>query len=129
MDFETCEIGGVDPEDEMAEVLAEVPAGTSANIPAACGQDDPKPEYFQYKDEGCTYARSCLGCPYDCCLYEGRRGKRSSMAEIRSREIKKQYKSGRNVKELVDIFRVSNKTIYRAVKTARRKKRKGAVKK
>jgi hypothetical protein len=121
MDFETCEICGVDTEEATG-----MPEQTSSGVPAGSGQNDPKPEYFQYKDEGCTYARSCLACPYDHCLYEGRRGKRSSMTAIRSKEIKRQFKMGRNVKELVDIFGVSNQTIYRAIKTARRKKRKGA---
>jgi hypothetical protein len=120
MDFKTCEICGVDPADILAD--------TSTGVSAVCGQADPKPEYFQYKDEGCTYARSCLACPYERCLYDGRRGKRSSMTEIRSKEIKRLFKSGRNVKELVDIFGVSNKTIYRAIKTSGKKKRKGAEK-
>jgi len=120
MDFETCEICGTDLADASAETLAD--------ISAQSGQADPKPEYFQYKDEGCTYARSCLACPYARCLYDGGRGKRSAMMDIRSREIKKLFKSGRNVKELVDIFGVSNKTIYRAIKTSGKKKRKGVVK-
>jgi hypothetical protein len=112
MDFETCEICGADPE----------------KVSAGCGQADPKPEYFQYKDEGCTYARSCLACPYDRCLYDGQQGKRNAMMKLRSKEIKRLFKSGRNVKELVDIFGVSNKTIYRAIKTRSKKKRKGAIK-
>jgi hypothetical protein len=124
MDFETCEICGVD----LANIPADASADVSAETPAVSQQADPKPEYFQYKDEGCNYARSCLACPYDRCLFDGQHGKRSAMTQIRSREIKKLFKSGRNVKELVDIFGVSNKTIYRAINTTRRKKRKGVNK-
>ena len=109
MDFETCEICGVDPEEN----------------PAGCGQADPKPEYFQYKDEGCAYARACLACPYERCLYDGRLGKHRAMRQFRTREIKRLFKSGRNVKELVDIFGVSDRTVYRAIKSGK-KKRKGA---
>jgi hypothetical protein len=108
MDFETCEICGADPEQD----------------PDGRGQADPKPEYFQYKDEGCAYARACLACPYEWCLYDGRLGKHRAMRQFRTREIKRLFKSGRNVKELVDIFGVSDRTVYRAIKTAGKKKTK-----
>ena len=114
MDFETCEISGTD--------LADISADTSDGK----GQDDPKPEYFQYKDEGWTYARACLACPYDRCLYDGRQGKHRAMYQFRSREIKRLFKSGRNVHELVEIFGVSVRTVYRAIKSPGKKKRKGA---
>jgi hypothetical protein len=116
MDFETCEISGTDQEIE------------TAGITAGYGQADPKPEYFQYKDEGCKYARSCLACPYSKCLYDGRLGKHRAMRQFRTREIKRLYKSGRSVPELMEIFGVSDRTVYRAIKTASRKKRKGAEK-
>jgi hypothetical protein len=106
MDFETCEICGVNQEKAQA----------------GYGQADPRPEYFQYKDEGCAYARSCLACPYSKCLYDGRLGKHRAMRQFRTREIKRLFKSGRNVKELMDIFGVSDRTVYRAIKTGCRLK-------
>jgi predicted DNA-binding transcriptional regulator YafY len=48
------------------------------------------------------------------------------MRQFRTREIKRLYKSGRSVAELMEIFGVSDRTVYRAIKTAGRKTRKGA---
>jgi hypothetical protein len=112
MEFETCEISGA------------VPETPAAGLP----QTDPKPEYVQYKDEGCTYARACLSCPYERCLYEARCGKRSAMTGYRAREIRNRFKSGCTVKDLARMFGVTARTVYRAIEAPHKKKQKGAKK-
>ncbi len=102
MDFELDEICGDDLEEE--------------NPAAGNYQADHKPEYFQYKDEGCAYAQSCLSCPFPKCLYEGKGGGPKQYKKMRNKEIKKLSRSGQKVKELAQRFKISERTIRRALK-------------
>ncbi len=56
MVLKTREIGGDNPEKTLDQ-----------NTPQ---ENDLKPEYCQYRDEGCEYARACLECPFPQCLYD-----------------------------------------------------------
>ncbi|MDD5339134.1 MAG: hypothetical protein PHG35_06990 [Dehalococcoidales bacterium] len=105
MVFETCEISG----DTLKKELP----------PDAPQPKDLRPEYCQYRDEGCEYARSCLECPFPRCLFEEPRGRQRWMKQTRDREIKRLYDGGKKVKELATIFSVSQRTIQRALKRKR----------
>ncbi|MHB8105680.1 MAG: hypothetical protein ACYDG5_09135 [Dehalococcoidales bacterium] len=103
MVLETCEISGVDPEEEQ-----EKPNQQEADL---------KPEYCHYRDEGCEYAKACLDCPFPQCLYDEPRGHQRWMKQTRDKEIKRLANIGKKVKELAIIFGVSQRTIQRALKS------------
>lgn len=104
MDLATREIGDDVPGMDKEE--------TSQHEP------DLPPEYCRYRDEGCEYAASCLGCPFPQCLYDEPRGRQRWLKESRNREINRLYTGGRGVKELAELFGVSKRTIQRALKSA-----------
>jgi hypothetical protein len=95
--FENC---GFEPENENQEDNR--------------GQADPRPEYFQYRDEGCKRAESCLDCPFTRCFYD-RPGTRQRQRVNRGRDedIKALRQSGKTVKQLSRYFKVSQRTIER----------------
>jgi hypothetical protein len=101
MDFVTREIGGAETE-KQEEIHTSTP--------------DLPPEYCHYRDEGCEYAESCLGCPFPQCLYDEPRGRQRWLKELRNREIKRLFTGGWGVKELAGLFGVSQRTIQRALK-------------
>lgn len=104
MDLMTREISDAAPEPEKEKT----------------GQDeqDLRPEYCRYKDEGCEYARACLDCPFPQCLYDEPRGRQRWLKELRSREINRLFEAGRRVRELAVMFDVSDRTVQRAVRGA-----------
>lgn len=78
---------------------------------------DLPPEFCHYRDEGCELADSCLNCPFPQCLYEQPRGKQRWLKKARDREIVRLFQSkGKSVKELAQVFGVSERTIQRALK-------------
>jgi hypothetical protein len=79
-------------------------------------EKDFKPEYCQYRDEGCEYAKACLDCPFPQCLYDEPRGRQHWMKQTRDKEIKRLFDQGKKVKELAIIFGVSQRTIQRALR-------------
>jgi hypothetical protein len=79
-------------------------------------EKDLPPEYCQYKDEGCEYAKSCLDCPFPQCLYDEPRGRQRWLKELRNKEINRQFEAGRKIRELAVMFDVSDRTVQRAVK-------------
>jgi hypothetical protein len=103
----TREICGVDPEKKNA-------AGRLT------GPDLP-PEYCHYKDEGCECAASCLACPFPQCLYDEPRGKQRWFKNLRNKEIKKLFSTGRKVEDLAVMFGVSPRTIQRALNEGQKK--------
>jgi hypothetical protein len=101
MVLETREIGGDTPEERQEQRNQ-----TSKDL---------KPEYCQYRDEGCEYAKVCLECPFPQCLYDEPRGRQRWMKQTRDKEIKRLFNEGKKVKELTVIFGVSQRTIQRAL--------------
>jgi len=101
MVLETREIGGADPEERQQQ-----------NDQT---DHDLKPEYCQYRDEGCEYARACLECPFPQCLFDEPRGRQRWMKQTRDKEIKRLFNKGKKGKELATIFGVSQRTIQRAL--------------
>jgi hypothetical protein len=103
MILELDEICGAAPEEDLPE-------------DGRC-QTDPKPEYFQYRDEGCRRADSCLECPFSRCFYDGR-GKRSGRThEKRNRAIIRLYRAGKSTLQLAKRFKVTRRTIERVLET------------
>jgi hypothetical protein len=101
MVMETCEISGAGPEEEHEKITPENP--------------DCKPEYYSYQDEGCEYAGACLKCPFPQCVYDTPHGRQGWLKNMRNKEIRKIYNSGKNVKELAETFGVSRRTVQRAL--------------
>jgi hypothetical protein len=101
MDLMTDEISGAAPELETEKTEKK--------------ERDLRPEFCQYRDEGCEYAKACLDCPFPQCLYDEPRGHQRWLKEIRDKEIKRLYEAGRNFRELATIFDVSDRTVHRAV--------------
>ncbi|NLL90290.1 MAG: hypothetical protein GX226_04215 [Dehalococcoidales bacterium] len=75
------------------------------------------PEYCHYRDEGCELAASCLNCPFPECIFEQPGGKRRLLMEQRNNEIARLFKDEKkSIKELALLFKVSIRTIQRALK-------------
>ena len=81
---------------------------------------DRRPEFCQYRDEGCELAGSCLDCPFALCKYDQPGGKQLWMNRVRNREIARLHANeGRKIKELAEMFGISERTVQRILKTAR----------
>ena len=102
MDLVTSEIGDAEPE---------VKEENSKDAP------DLPPEYCHYRDEGCEYAESCLGCPFPQCLYDEPRGRQRWLKALRNKEINRLFTGGWGAKELALMFGVSQRTVQRALKS------------
>ncbi len=80
---------------------------------------DLPPEYCRYQDEGCEFAESCLNCPLPICIYDEPGGKQRLLKRQRAREMAKLFTNeGKGIKELAQIFGVSQRTVQRALKVA-----------
>ena len=80
---------------------------------------DLPPEYCHYRDEGCELADSCLECPFPKCIYDEPGGKQRWLKKLRAREMARLFTdNGKRVKELAQMFGVSQRTVQRALKTA-----------
>ncbi len=75
------------------------------------------PEHCHYRDEGCELADSCLNCPFPECIFEQPGGKRRLLMAQRNGEIARLFEhEKKSVKELAHIFKLSIRTIQRALK-------------
>jgi len=80
---------------------------------------DLPPECHHYQDEGCEFAESCLNCPLPVCIYEEPGGKQRLLKRQRAREMARLFTDeGKGVKELAQIYGISQRTVQRALKTA-----------
>jgi AraC-like DNA-binding protein len=80
---------------------------------------DLPPEYCHYRDEGCELAESCLNCPFAECIYDKPGGKQRWLKRLRDRKMAECYTvDGKGIKELAQMFGVSQRTVQRALKTA-----------
>lgn len=84
---------------------------------------DLPPEYCHYRDEGCELAESCLNCPFPACIYDMPRGKQQLLKGRRDRQILRQFKEGKGVKELAAAFGISQRTVQRVLKGYRNNNR------
>jgi len=86
-------------------------AGTELDLP---------PEYCHYRDEGCELADSCLNCPFPECIYDQPGGRQRWLKRQRDKEIVRLFSTGgKEIKELVLMFGVSQRTVQRALKRAK----------
>ena len=84
------------------------------------GETDLRPEYCRYRDEGCELAESCLECPFAKCIYDEPGGKERWLKRLRDREIVRLHIiEGKKVKELLEMFGISERTVQRTLKAAR----------
>ncbi len=80
---------------------------------------DLPPEFCRYHDEGCEFASSCLNCPLPLCVYDEPGGRQRILKRRRAEEMARMYTTeGKGVKELAEIFKVSQRTVQRALKRA-----------
>lgn len=80
---------------------------------------DLPPEYCRYQDEGCEFAESCLNCPLPVCVYEEPGGKRRLLKKQRAKEMARLHTiEGKGISELAQIYRVSQRTVQRALRAA-----------
>jgi hypothetical protein len=81
---------------------------------------DLRPEFCNYKDEGCELADSCLNCPFSRCIFDERAGKQRWLKGRRAKEISRLHiVEGKKLKELAAMFGVSERTVQRALKKAK----------
>ena len=83
---------------------------------------DALPDYFDYRDEGCSLFPSCLRCPLPRCRYDepagGGKGRRPTKM-LRDKEMLRQYSvMGKCVAELAEGFGVSRRTVQRIIRRA-----------
>lgn len=74
---------------------------------------DALPEGFNYPDEGCAEASSCLSCPLDLCVHDTQRYAR--LKEDRNRSIYEAHKKGVSNDELQKRFKLGWRQISRII--------------
>lgn len=79
------------------------------------------PEYCRYQDDGCEFADSCLNCPFPECIYAQPGGRQQWLKRLRDKEVLQLHTQGKGVKELAEMFGVSQRTIQRILKRDRDK--------
>ncbi|MGD9115623.1 MAG: helix-turn-helix domain-containing protein [Dehalococcoidia bacterium] len=77
------------------------------------------PEYCRYQDDGCEFATACLNCPFPDCIYAQPGGRQQWLKNLRDQEVLKMHSGGKSVKELAEMFGVSQRTVQRIVKKSR----------
>jgi len=82
------------------------------------------PEETDWRDEGCEFFPSCLSCPLPRCLEEEPRGRQRLRMAGRGRRMAELRKRGKSVKEIADLFGVSQRTVQRALKKSKVKAQK-----
>jgi len=84
------------------------------------GGFDLLPEEVDWRDEGCEAFSSCLNCPLPRCLEEQPRGQQKLRMKARNGRMVELRRGGRSVKAIADLFRVSQRTVQRALRGNRR---------
>lgn len=79
-------------------------------------REDALPEHTAYHDDGCDLFASCLACPLPRCRYDEPGGARVMLNRVRDREIRElRIGVGLSVDEIAARFRVSRRTVFRAL--------------
>jgi DNA-binding NarL/FixJ family response regulator len=79
------------------------------------------PEEIDWRDEGCEVFPSCLSCPLPRCVEEQPRGQQRLKMSARNRRMAELRRRGKSVKEIADLFGVSQRTVQRALKNQKLK--------
>jgi DNA-binding NarL/FixJ family response regulator len=82
------------------------------------------PEEIDWRDEGCEVFPSCLSCPLPRCVEEQPRGQQRLKMSARRRRMAELRRRGKSVKEIADLFGVSQRTVQRALKNQKSKVKK-----
>ena len=79
---------------------------------------DLPPEYCHYQDDGCELAASCLDCPFARCVYDQPGGRQHWLKQQRDRDMVRLFTgAGKGAREVAEIFRVSERTVQRALRS------------
>jgi len=79
-------------------------------------RSDALPEHIDYRDEGCDLFDSCLRCPLMRCRYDVPGGVRTLLNRERDHQIRMlRDDSALTVEEIAARFRVSRRTVFRAL--------------
>ena len=77
---------------------------------------DSLPEEWEYRDEGCDLAPSCLNCPFPRCRYDEEGGIAGFMRRKRDSELRRlRQEEGLSPLELAERFNVSLRSVYRII--------------
>ncbi len=82
-------------------------------------REDALPEHTDYRDTGCDIHPSCLSCPLPRCRYDEPGGIRALLGAYRDQQIVALRRQGLSIEELARRFRVSRRTVFRALEKAR----------
>jgi len=79
---------------------------------------DSLPEEWDYRDDGCDLAPSCLRCPFPRCRYDEEGGIAGYLRRQRDSELRRlRHEEGLAPTELAARFHVSLRSVYRIVAT------------
>ena len=81
-------------------------------------QKDFLPDDIDWPDMGCEVFPSCLNCPLPRCIEEEPGGKQKLRALARASEMAKLKRDGSSIAEIARLFKVSNRTVQRALAVA-----------
>jgi len=81
------------------------------------------PDDINWRDEGCEVFGSCLNCPLPRCLEEEPRGQQRLRLAVRNKRMVELRQGGKSVKEIAGLFGVSRRTVERALKNQRLKRK------
>lgn len=84
-------------------------------------REDALPEHTEYRDEGCDIHPHCLTCPLPRCRYDEPGGLRAILNAHRDQQIIALRLQGVGIEELARRFRVSRRTVFRALEKARQR--------
>jgi hypothetical protein len=75
------------------------------------------PEYCAYKDEGCSFAPSCLSCPLPHCFEDLPGGQQKLALTERNSEIVRLFTNEKKtVEDIMAKFKISRRTVFRALR-------------
>jgi len=72
-------------------------------------------EYANWKDTGCDLSPACLECPLPRCIEEEPRGRQRRRLGHRAEAMKELRTQGKDTREIAAAFRVSERTVQRAL--------------
>jgi len=82
--------------------------------------EDPLPEHYRYRDEGCELAPSCLRCPFPACKYDDPAAWHNALRERRNRELRRLRRNGWSIGDLAERYGLSKRSVHRILANGRR---------
>ncbi len=78
---------------------------------------DALPEQVLYRDEGCDWFSSCLGCPLARCRYDEPGWVQEEARQRRDKEVLRACRTeGKSISELARAFAISTRTVHRILR-------------